>query len=264
MHDIHERLRRIRAFALDMDGTIYMGERLFPFTRTFLERAQASGRKCFFLTNNSSKSSSAYLQKLNRLGIEATTEQIITSGHATVTLLKRHHPGKRVFLLGTDALREEFGQSGIIVDNEAPEVAVVAFDTGLTYERLCGFCDCVRTGLPYIATHPDLNCPTEHGFIPDTGAFMALIHASTGRNPDAIAGKPHRPIVDEVLVRTGFVEGEIAMIGDRLYTDIKTGLLHGLLSILVLSGETNADMLAHSDVKPDLVFESLAGLMEYL
>ncbi len=264
MLNAKERLRGIKAFALDMDGTIYLGERLFPFTRAFLRRAGESGRSCFFLTNNSSKSAHAYEHKLARMGIEAGAGRIITSGHAAISLLRRDFPGKRVFLLGTDELRAEFARGGIALDDTAPEVAVWAFDTGLAYTRLCQFCDFVRAGLPYIATHPDLNCPTEAGFIPDVGSFIELIRASTGRVPDLTAGKPHRPIVDEVLKRTGFKASEIAMVGDRLYTDVKTGLDHGLLSILVLSGETDEAMLRKSGVTPDLVFESLADMIGIL
>lgn len=264
MRTATEKLRGIKAFALDMDGTIYLGERLFPFTKAFLARAEESGRGCFFLTNNSSKSTEAYAQKLARMGIEAEPERLITSGHAMISLLKRQFAGKRVFLLGTEALRAEFARGGVMLDDDDPEVAVLAFDTELTYEKLCKFCDCVREGLPYLATHPDVNCPMESGFIPDAGAFIELVRASTGRAPDLIAGKPYRPIVDEVCKRTGLKEHEIAMVGDRLYTDVKTGLDHGLLSILVLSGETDAEMLKNSGTTPDLIFESLNDMIKLL
>ncbi len=259
-----EKLREIKAFALDMDGTIYLGERLFPFTRAFLARVEETGRQCFFLTNNSSKSTHAYVQKLARLGVESEPEKIVTSGHATVSLLKRQYPGKRVYLLGTEALKAEFMRAGVTLDAEDPEVAVLAFDTELTYPKLCKFCDCVRDGLPYIATHPDINCPAESGFIPDAGSFIELIRASTGRMPDTIAGKPFRPIVDELLERTGLMAHEIAMVGDRLYTDIKTGLDHGLVSILVLTGETDEIMLKKSEIRPDLVFASLEEMIPFL
>lgn len=262
--NIKQALNSIKVFALDMDGTIYLGEELFPFTKRFLERVEETGRKSVYLTNNSSKSAEAYMEKLTRMGIDVDARQLITSGHATVSLLKQSYPGKRVFLLGNPALREEFEALGVAVTDGEPELVVTAFDTNLTYERLCRVCDLVRSGLPYLATHPDYNCPTEHGFVPDIGATHAYIHASTGRWPDAVAGKPYRPIVDEVLNRTGLAAHEIAMVGDRLYTDIRTGKDHGLLSILVMSGETNAAMLEQSDVKPDLVFDSLEGIAEYL
>ena len=261
MQQAAERLRGIKAFALDMDGTIYLGERLFPFTRAFLARVSETGRQSFFLTNNSSKSTSAYVQKLARMGIAAEPGRIVTSAHATISLLMRRYPGKRVTVLGTEALMGEFAQAGVLLDDESPEAAVLAFDTELTYPKLCKFCDGVRAGLPYIATHPDLNCPTEAGFIPDAGSFMELIRASTGRMPELIAGKPHRPIVDELLVRTGLEAHEIAMVGDRLYTDIKTGLDHKLLSILVLTGETDEKMLKKSEIRPDLVFGSLEDMI---
>ncbi len=264
MNKAIEKLREIKAFALDMDGTIYLGERLFPFTRAFLARASETGRKCFFLTNNSSKSTEAYVQKLARMGVEAEPGKIVTSGHAAVSLLKKRYPGKRVALLGTEALKEEFSRSGIDLSDESPEAAVLAFDTELTYKKLCDFCDCARSGMPYIATHPDVNCPAESGFIPDAGSFIELIRASTGRMPDIVAGKPYRPIVDELLERTGLKPHEIAMVGDRLYTDIKTGLDHGLVSILVLTGETDEIMLKKSGMRPDLVFGSLEDMIKLL
>ncbi len=259
-----DRLREIKAFALDMDGTIYLGERLFPFTRAFLARAEETGRKCYYLTNNSSKSADAYVQKLKSLDVEAKPESIITSGHAAVSLLKRRYTGKRVYLLGTEALKAEFARAGVALSEESPEVAVLAFDTELTYAKLCKFCDFIRAGLPYIATHPDVNCPAEAGFMPDAGSFMELIRASAGRMPEIIAGKPYRHIVDELLLRTGLMAHEIAMVGDRLYTDIKTGLDHGLLSILVLTGETDEIMLDKSEIRPDMAFGSLEDMLGLL
>ena len=134
----------------------------------------------------------------------------------------------------------------------------------LDYGKLCRVCDLIRTGKPYIATHPDFNCPTEHGFIPDLGAFMALIHASTGRWADVVIGKPNRGIVDEALARTGFALHEMAMVGDRLYTDVATGVNHGMTGILVLSGEAKRSDVDTSDVKPDLVFGRLSDIIPYL
>lgn len=139
----------------------------------------------------------------------------------------------------------------------------MGFDTTLTYEKIWKLCDFVREGLPYIATHPDFNCPTETGFMPDIGSFIALVEASTGRVPDVIVGKPHSHIVEAVVEKTGFKLDEIAMIGDRLYTDIALGR-SGIMTILVLSGETNKKDLHQSEFKPDMVFEDLGGLLKHL
>lgn len=167
-------LKNIECFALDMDGTIYLGEQWIEGAREFLSAVEAAGKRYVFLTNNSSKNPQVYVKKLSRMGLEVTEEKIVTSGQATIAYLKQHFPGKRVFLLGNELLTEEFVQEGIVLDTESPEVVVVGFDTTLTYEKMCRVCDFVREGLPYLSTHPDYNCPTETGFIPDAGATMRL------------------------------------------------------------------------------------------
>lgn len=258
-------IKNIECFALDMDGTIYLGERWIDGAREFLRALTASGRKYVFLTNNSSRNARAYVEKLARMGLEIDpATQLVTSGHATIDYLKRAHAGKRIFLLGNELLREEFVQSGLTLDDDAPEVAVTAFDTSLDYVKMCKICEFVRRGLPFVATHPDYNCPTEDGFVPDIGAIHAFIHASTGRWPDIIIGKPGREIMRYTLAMTGTAAQTTAMVGDRLYTDIAAGVNSGMLSILVLSGEATEADLANSDVQPQIVFDSVADIIQYL
>ena len=153
---------------------------------------------------------------------------------------------------------------GVQIDQERPDYVLIAFDTELDYKKMTMLCDHVRAGLPYIATHPDFNCPTETGFIPDIGATIAYVKASTGREPDVIIGKPNSGIVEETLRVTGLKKEEMAMVGDRLYTDIATGVNFGMLSILVMSGETTAQMAAESPIKPGLTFGRLAEMIPYL
>ncbi|MDE7249211.1 MAG: hypothetical protein K2N82_04845 [Lachnospiraceae bacterium] len=159
--DNNQILKDIQCFALDMDGTIYLGERWIEGARDFLQAVEEKGKKYVFLTNNSSKNPQAYIDKLGRMGLSIDESKIVTSGQATISYLKRNFPGKRVFLLGNELLREEFAQAGIILDDQSPEVVTVGFDTSLTYAKMCRVCDLVRDGLPYISTHPDYNCPTE-------------------------------------------------------------------------------------------------------
>ena len=166
-------LSKVKCFALDMDGTIYLGERWIDGAKEFLERIEASGRNYVFLTNNSSKNAAVYVEKLERMGLSVGEDKIVTSGQATIHYLKRHFPGKKVFLLGNALLREEFLQAGVVLEEDNPDVVVTAFDTSLDYGKMCRVCDFVRAGLPYLATHPDYNCPTEDGFIPDAGAIHA-------------------------------------------------------------------------------------------
>ncbi|MBD5449356.1 MAG: HAD-IIA family hydrolase [Lachnospiraceae bacterium] len=250
-------LSQIHCFALDMDGTIYLGEQWIDGAVEFLHRIEETGRNYVFVTNNSSKNAAVYVDKLHRMGLDVGEDKIVTSGQATIHYLKQHFPEKKVFLLGNPLLQEEFEQAGIVLEEEHPDVVVTAFDTSLDYRKMCVVCDHVRAGLPYLATHPDYNCPTETGFIPDAGAIHAFIHASTFRYPDRIIGKPNEDIVEYLTTRVNAERREIAMVGDRLYTDIAAGRNNGLRSILVLSGEASVEDVRRSEVFPDLIFESV-------
>lgn len=257
-------LKGITCFALDMDGTVYLGEKWIEGARDFLTAVEQAGKKYVFLTNNSSKNPRAYIDKLGRMGLEIGPERIVTSGMAAIDYLKKHFPDKKVFLLGNELLREEFAQAGIRLEEEAPEVAMVGFDTSLTYQKLCRVCDLVREGLPYLSTHPDFNCPTETGFIPDAGAIHAFIHASSFRYPDVIIGKPNGAIMDYLSQRAGARKEETAMVGDRLYTDVAAGVNNGYRGILVLSGEAGIEDIKADGVIPDLIFSSVKEMIPFL
>ena len=259
-----EKLRGVRCFLLDMDGTFYLGEKLIDGSLDFLQCLQRTGRQAVFLTNNSSKSRSIYLDKLRRLGVRDPFLRVYSSSLATGRYVLRAFAGKKAFLLGNEALRAELSGMGVALDGDAPDYVIVGFDTTLDYAKMTRVCDLVRAGLPYVATHPDFNCPTETGFIPDIGAIMAFIEASAGRRPDVIIGKPYGGIVEGVLEYTGLTAGECAMVGDRLYTDVATGVNFGMTAILVLSGEATLDDLKTSNVQPDLVFSRLAEMIPYL
>lgn len=257
-------LPQIRCFALDMDGTVYLGEQWIDGALDFLHRIEETGRSYVFVTNNSSKNAAVYVDKLHRMGLDVGEDRIVTSGQATIWYLQNHFPGKKVFLLGNPLLQEEFVQAGIMLEEEHPDVVVTAFDTSLDYRKMCRVCDHVRAGLPYLATHPDYNCPTETGFIPDAGAIHAFIHASAYRYPDRIIGKPNGDIVDYLTSRVNVKREETAMVGDRLYTDIAAGRNNGLKSILVLSGEADMEDVSRSEVLPDMIFDSVKEIGEML
>jgi 4-nitrophenyl phosphatase len=256
-------LKAIRCFLLDMDGTFYLDDNLLPGAKEFIHYCQEKQIEYFFITNNSSKNARIYTEKLNRLGIAVNENKIITSGEATCQYIKEHHPGKKVFLAGTPALEEEFLKLGIICVQEQPDLVVLGFDTTTTYAKLWKLCDLVRSGLPYIATHPDVNCPIDGGFMPDIGALMAFIAASTGRKPDVIIGKPYAHMLDALLSRTSKPLKEMAMIGDRLYTDIALGR-NGINTVLVFSGETSLEMARQSEFQADWVVDDLADLYRLL
>lgn len=251
-------LQNIKCFLLDMDGTFYLGDRIIEGSLDFINKLRSTGRDFLFLTNNSSHNAWFYVERLKRMGLTVGREKILTSGEATARILLRDYPGRRVFVLGNRFLVEEMTEAGVIVDNVHPDMVVIGYDTTLDYAKMTAVCDHVRAGLPYVATHPDFNCPTETGFAPDIGAIIAFIKASAGREPDLIVGKPYSGIVEAALLRTGLSIGELAMVGDRLYTDIETGVRSGMTSVLVMSGETTAEMLAASSTRPDYVFDRLS------
>jgi len=254
-----EALRKARCFLFDMDGTVYLGSKLLPGAKELIEYLQSIDFPYYFLTNNSSRSRADYAKKLAGLGLPTPEEKIFSSGEATAIYLRRQRPGARIYLVGTPSLAEEFARFGFVLTDVEPDVVVLGFDTTLTYEKLVRLCNFVRAGLPYIATHPDINCPTEDGFIPDIGAMMALVKASTGRDADVIVGKPNAPIVDAIVEKTGFAASEIVMVGDRLYTDIALGGA-GLGTVLVLSGEARRADLPAAPHQPDLIVQDLAEL----
>ena len=254
----------IRHFALDMDGTVYLEDVWLDGALDFLHHVEAAGCTYCFMTNNSSKDRAMYVEKLHRMGLDIDPDrQLVTSGDVTIAYIKKHYPGKRIFLLGTQALMGQFEAAGICLDRENPDVLVSAFDTSFDYNVLWRFCDLVREGYPYISTHPDINCPTKNGFMPDVGAIHAYVKASTGRMPDKIVGKPSREMIDYVLDIAGTRPDETAAVGDRLDTDIKSGVQNGLHSILVLSGVTKLTDLAASDVRPELIFDSVKELIPF-
>lgn len=256
-------VKNTKLFLLDMDGTFYLDETLLPGALEFLEICRKTGRRFAFLTNNSSKSKADYLAKLTRLGAQVTQEDIFTSGDATLQYLAENDFPKEILLIGTKSLEKQFADCGYDVCAEAPKAVVLGFDTTITYEKLTRLCNAVRAGLPYIATHPDYNCPVKDGFIPDIGAVIAFVKASTGRTPDAVIGKPNGYIARAAAEKYSVPLEQVCMVGDRLYTDIALGAC-GCGTVLVMCGETTPEELAKSSVVPGTVCENLAHLGKLL
>ncbi len=256
---LQNKLDRVKTFVLDMDGTIYLGKKLFPFTLDFLNRVRASGRDFCFFTNNSSKNREAYLEKLKGMGIVIPPEKMLISNGVILEWLREHRPGQSCYVVGTPPLLEDFRKAGIPLNSRNPDYVVLGFDTTLTYEKLSKACGFIRKGKPVYGVNPDFNCPVEDGFIPDCGSIAALVKASTGVSCEFF-GKPSRHTLHYLLKHTGRKLEELAVVGDRLYTDIAVAAGTPVLSILVLSGETTPEMLEQSDIKPDLVFQSLGEI----
>ncbi len=255
-----------KLYIFDQDGTIYLGGKVFPCAVKFINHLRNSGKRVMFFTNNASHNPEYYLDKLTRLGFAPDRSEILTAGDVTAEFLLRHRAGKTVYLVGTPELEAQFREAGVNLvsdDAEKADIVVTSFDTTLTYKKLEIACDHIRHGAEYLCTHPDFNCPTETGFIPDSGAIAALVTASTGVEP-CYLGKPYATTIDMIGEVTGIAREDMCIFGDRLYTDIALGKRHGVTAVLVLSGETkqsDVDNAANSD-RPDYVYADLGAVMD--
>jgi NagD protein len=257
---------QIRHIALDLDGTIYRGDTIFPETLPFLGLLKEHGIGYTFLTNNPSKNNADYQAKLLKMGIQITPSQIYTSTEATIEYLKEKLPNAhRLFVLGTASMAQAFAQAGFTLlpddPGERPDAVVVGFDTALTYARLCRAAWWISQGINYVATNPDRVCPTdEPTTLVDCGSITAALQTATGREPIAVMGKPDVSMLRGILKRHSLKANELAMVGDRLYTDIEMARRAGALGVLVLTGETTAEQVAACKPGPDLVVANLAEL----
>lgn len=267
---LREACRKIRHVALDMDGTIYLGSTLFPFTKDFLAGLTEMGISYSFLTNNPTRSISDYLAKLAKLGIEATPENMYTTAVATIDYLKARMPeAKRLYVVGTPSMEAEFIQAGFELTatdaTEMPDCLVVAFDTTLTYDKLCRAAYLTSKGIPYIATNPDRVCPTDQETVlVDCGSLCQAIEHATGRQPDLVIGKPNSDMLSGIRYRHNLQADEIAMCGDRIYTDVAMAVNAGALGVLVLSGETTLDTALNAERVPDIIARDVAAFGEML
>ncbi len=245
--ELKERMRRVRFLALDMDGTIYLGDNIFPYTLGFLESMREAGIGYAFLTNNPTKSVDDYLGKLAAMGIKASADNMYTTSLAAIDYIREHLPGaRRLFLLGTPSMSTQFTRAGFEVceddENDVPDALVVAFDPTLTYSRLCRAAWWASQGIPYVATNPDRVCPTDRKTVlVDCGSLQKCIEHATGRRPDIVLGKPDPTMLQEIMHKRGLAPEEVAMVGDRIYTDTAMARNAGAVGVLVLSGETTLD-----------------------
>jgi HAD superfamily hydrolase (TIGR01450 family) len=275
---VRERLRNKELYILDLDGTVYVDQQPIRGAIDFIRWIREHGKQYVFLTNNSSKSSETYMNKIRSIGFDLEKRNLFTSNMATISFLNREFPNKKVLFLGTLDAAEEYKKSGIDVylpfdrNREIDfEVAVLGYDTGLTYEKLKNFCYVLRNNAFFISTHPDINCPSQEGPLPDNGSMMELLYASTGKKPDLVLGKPRIEMLQILLEQFGCKESETVIIGDRLYTDIRMGFDNGVDTLLVLSGETTADDISAEklmtnpvSILPDFVAHSLSEVYEII
>ncbi len=271
-------LEQADIFVLDMDGTFYLGDNILEGSLDFLEAVKSVGKRFLFFTNNSSTTPELYIEKLARMNCHITRDLIMTSGDVMIRYLKTNYPDRSVYLLGTPALEKSFRDAGINLfeserDEKAamshafcekvPDIVVVAFDKTLNYEKLSNACVYIMQGAQFLSTHLDINCPVPGGFIPDSGAICAAIELSTKVKPRFV-GKPFKETVDMVADATGIEKSKIAFVGDRIYTDVATGVNNGALGVLVLTGETKLAEVPESTIQPDVIFDSIGEMGKLL
>jgi HAD superfamily hydrolase (TIGR01450 family) len=258
-----EKLLNVECFLLDMDGTIYLENTLIDGALDFLHAIKRSGRRFLFVTNNSSRSTLEYCNKLSRLGIEASENEIFSSTKATIEYLTSVKKISRIYLLATPGIEEEFHQAGFVLTDNMPQAVVLAFDTTINYQKIKTASSLLLQDIPFVATHPDLVCPTEQYPLPDCGAIIEMFRSATGREPTVI-GKPSAFMADMAINLLGVKADKAAIVGDRIYTDMKMAQDSGLTGILVLSGEAKSADLEKVDIAYDLVFNSVKDMLPFL
>jgi len=267
--EFREELKGVKYLLLDLDGTLYQENQLFNFTLKFLSGLDEHQIKKVYVTNNSSKGRSDYFKKLHSMGISLTEDEIYSSVDATLDYLQHKTDYRRIFLLGTPSLEAAFIGAGFILTPNA-QCVVMGYDKTLTYEKINQAYQLIKSGTPFIATHPDVLCPVKGGrFDIDLGALMQPLVYATGVEP-IIIGKPYAPFIDGLLNKLS--EGDkggldlhsLAIMGDRLYTDIRTGKDNDFLSMLVLTGEASRQDVDKSEIVPDFILEKSVDLLPYL
>lgn len=259
--DVKETIKNIKLFLLDMDGTIYLDDDLFPGSLDFINLLRKKDINYIFLTNNSSKSQQDYLNKLKRIGIPSTIDNIFTSGNAMGLYLNKYYPNKKIYLVGTKSLHDELKRYNVNIVDSNPDVVVVGFDRELTYKKLEIACEAIDKGAVFLATNCDLVCPiVDKRYIPDCGSMCKMITNATGVEPTYI-GKPSPLMIDILSEKLNIKKENIAMVGDRVYTDIAAGYNAKTFTICVLSGESTMDTINNSDIKPDLILDSIKDLI---
>lgn len=258
-----KKISDLDGFLIDLDGTLYRGKEVIVGAPDFISTIRKKGKKFLILSNNSSMSCKSYQNKLRLLGIDVNVEEILTSTIASIDYLKKNYPDSTVYPVGTLDFVSELHSEGIQITDTNADVVLLGFDTSLTYEKIKTATHMIRQGSHFLATHGDIFCPTDDGFIPDIGTFIPLFEKATGVSPKVI-GKPHRDMVESALDRFNKKPECIGIIGDRLYTDIKMAETYGFIGILVLSGETVMNDTLADEVKPDYIFPSVKEIIQVL
>lgn len=261
-----EDLKNKKVFLFDMDGTVYEEDRLFDGSLQLFKTIKKRSGKYIFITNNSSKSINEYIDKMKRLNIKVCKDNFYTSTQATINYIKNSFGNELIYCMGTKSLVNEFRNAGVNVTTDVnidAKAVIVGFDTELTYDKIKKTSIMLKKDIPFIATNPDLRCPSKNGFIPDCGAICKLLECTVDRKPIYI-GKPQSSMIEQIKNFVNCRYEEMVVIGDRLYTDIAIGINAGIDTICVLTGEATIEEIKQSSIKPTYVFDSIKDIYKVL
>jgi HAD superfamily hydrolase (TIGR01450 family) len=257
-------LKEIDAVFLDLDGTIYLGGELIEGALDFLARCDEKGVKRYFLSNNSSRSVKQYVKKLQAFGIPAEEEDVLLSTHDLLSWLSANNITK-TWLIGTEGMREMLEEKGIETESEEPQYVVLGYDTEISYNKISQASIFMHAGVPLVASHPDMVCPSPDGGLPDVGAYLAMLKVTTGVDPEHISGKPNAGMILHKIEALGLYPARCAMVGDRLYTDLAMATRAGCVGVLVLSGEATMDDVNEleegAEQQPTVIVKSVDELL---
>ena len=257
-------LKQKKLFLLDMDGTIYLGDTLFDGTLDFLNRVRERGGKYLFVTNNSSRSVSAYVERLEGMGIPASADDFLTSVDALVWYLRGKYDDALIYAFGTRTFREQLTEAGFRVTDKLEDgisLLVCGFDTELTFQKLEDACILLGRGVDFVATNPDWVCPTSYGSVPDCGSVCEMLFRATGRRPKFI-GKPEPEMALLSMERYGYSREETVLIGDRIYTDIACGVNAGIDTAFVLSSEGVPADIEKFHIQPSETYQTIREIFD--
>ncbi|MGB9614832.1 MAG: HAD-IIA family hydrolase [Fervidobacterium sp.] len=258
------RIKQCNLFILDIDGTFYLSGKPFEGSKKFVNVVESLGKKFLFLTNNSNRTINSYVEEFKSFGFNLSSDQFVTAGVATAQYLYEEFGPARVYIVGTDEIKQEFRRIGLNVVEEEPEIVVVTFDKTLTYEKIKKATLFVSRGALFVVTNPDLNCPSEEGPLPDAGAIASVVRKASGVYPNIVFGKPEPKLLEMVMRHYNISPSETCMIGDRLYTDIIAGIQAGTWTVLVLTGEATKEQAEKGPIKPHIIVQDIGVIADLL
>jgi 4-nitrophenyl phosphatase len=257
-------LSHLKAILFDLDGVVYIGSQTLPGAQDVFDWLDLNGRPYCLVTNNSTRTPVQYQQKLLEMRIRVPLHSVFTSAMATAQYLRRQYPvGTSAYMIGEAGLTEALLEGGFRLVDDHPTLVCVGLDQSLTYAKLRTACLAIRAGAAFVATNPDRTLPTEAGLVPGNGATLSALQTATDVNP-VVIGKPSATMIDLAIERIGARKEEVAIIGDRLDTDIEAGRAAGIATILILTGVHGLVDIPHFPSSPDFVVDDLVQFREAL